>query len=501
LRPRLWRVQSGELHVAGAQDPGWSLELPAASGTVVPTPEGHRWLARVEPNTELWLETLPGPGGEALLCLLGIFVRAERAAGQLSLELASRYEELDLLYTISEVLGHTVQLTEAAETIVRAVSDVVGAARASIAVLDEETRLLHIVAAQGFDPARAIDIPLGDPDSIAAQVVREARSLVGVAEDDASGPDPRGYRGGAYMSVPISYQPPGGVSRCIGVINLTDRVNGGRFSATDLKLVSAAANQIGAAIELARLVAKEREQQRLHDELELAHHLQLSLLPDPSVLQGDATVAVRCLPAEQVGGDFYTFHRLGLGLVGVMVGDVASHGFAAALVMAAVMSAAAIHATGGTTPNLTLADLRDSLAAKLASSDTYLTVFYGILDPLHGRLTWASAGHPYAFRIPAHGPPQRLDATAPPLGLAGSAEIEMRSVPWVKEADLLCLFTDGLVDATNDAGERYGEARLLSALSCRRNLEPECIVAEVLAEADAFAPSPVDDRTLVVLRL
>ena len=69
---------------------------------------------------------------------------------------------------------------------------------------------------------------------------------------------------------------------------------------------------------------------------ELAHDLQLKLLPSPAVLQGDAEVAARCFPADSVGGDFYTFTRLGRGRVGVMLGDVASHGFSAALVMALV---------------------------------------------------------------------------------------------------------------------------------------------------------------------
>ncbi len=500
MRPRLWRAHSGRLRVVYGEDPGWTLNVPLGPG-IVGTDEGDRWFGPVQPETEFWLETAVGRGSEALLLLINLYVRADRETSHLSLELASRYEEIDLLYTISEVLGHTVQLDQAADTIVRAVSDVVGAGRASIAVLDDDARVLHTVAAQGFDARKAGDIPLDDAGSIAARVVREARPHVGVAERGSAAPDARGYRGGAYMSVPISYQPPGGVSRCIGVINLTDRVHGGRFNATDLKLVSAAANQIGAAIELARLVVKEREQQRLHDELELAHHLQLSLLPDPSVLSGDAQVAVRCLPAEVVGGDFYTFNRLGLGLVGVMVGDVASHGFAAALVMAAVMAAAGIHASAVTTPDITLAELGDSLAAKLASSDTYLTVFYGILDPIQSRLTWASAGHPYAFRIPAEGAPERLDATAPPLGLARSPEIGLRSLPWHQGADLLCLWTDGLVDAENESGERYGEGRLLAALSSRRRLDPERIVAEILAEADAFAPHPTDDRTLLVMRL
>jgi len=351
---------------------------------------------------------------------------------------------------------------------------------------------------QGFDGSSAGHIPVDDPDSVAARAVREGEPQVGDAGRQGSAS--RGYRGGAYMSVPITYRTPGGVSRCVGVINLTDRIREGRFSATDQKLVTAAANQIGAAIELARLMDRQREQQRLQDQLEVAHHLQRSLLPSPDVLRGDAEVAVRCMQAERVGGDFYYFNRLGLGLVGVMVGDVSSHGISAAIVMAAVMSAAGIHAAGGDTPDRALAALGDSLSGKLASSDTYLTVIYGILDPINRRLTWANAGHPHAFRFPAEGDPVRLESTAPPLGL-GTMEIGCRSVDWTAGKDLLCAWTDGLVDAENHAGERFGEARLLSLLAARRGWSPELIVEDVMAQADAFSPHPADDRTLLVLRL
>jgi len=466
---------------------------------VLDTPGGPRWLAPIG-GSEVWLEAVPGAEGSALHSLLSLILRADREATYLSSELATRYEEIDLLYTISEVLGNTIRLEEAAATIVRAVAEVVGAGRASIAVFDAEARLLRTVAARGFEASRAPDIPLDDPVSIAARVVRESRPLVGMADDGAAAAA-RGYHGQAYLSVPICFTPPGESSRCVGVFNLTDRLNGSRFTAADQKLVAAAANQIGSAIHLARLVVKEREQQRLHDELELARDLQHLLLPAPNVLRGDARVAARCVPADEVGGDFYTFNRLGLGVVAVMLGDVASHGFSAALVMAAVMAAAGIHASSGATPDVTLQALRDSLAERLASSDTYLTVFYGILDPGRARLTWASAGHPYAFRIPAFGLPRRLDATAPPLGLGGAGEIVSCSVEWDKSGDLLCLWTDGLVDAQSESGERFGEARLLAALECRRTEEPERIVDEVMAEVERFAPQQGDDRTLLVLRL
>ena len=431
--------------------------------------------------------------------LIAQLLRLDRQAAFVSGELASRYEEIDLLYTISEVVGHTVHFEEAAATIVRAVSEVVGARRASIAVLDPGGRL-RTVAAKGFDLAAAPEISLDDPHSIAARVVRESRPLVGLA-DGSDQSEGRGYRGSAYMSVPICFSVAPGDPRCLGVINLTDQVSGDRFTAADQKIVAAAANQIGAAIQLSRLVDQEREQQRLRDELELARDLQRLLLPAPNVLRGDAEVAARCLPTEAVGGDFYTLNRLGLGVVAIMLGDVASHGFPAALVMAAVMAAAGIQAGSGASPDATLKALYESLGERLSFAETYLTVFYGILDPGRRHLAWASAGHPYAFKVPASGPPVRLDATAPPLGLVRPAEVTSRSVEWNPEGDLLCLWTDGLVDSANALGERFGEARLLSLLDRHRGLPPDQIVDLTLAEADRFSAHPADDRTLLVLRL
>ena len=90
-------------------------------------------------------------------------------------------------------------------------------------------------------------------------------------------------------------------------------------------------NHASVSIENARLVARERTVQRLRRELELASALQLRLLPSPAVLHGDALVAAKCVQADWVGGDFYTWSRLGRGRVGVMLGDVSSHGFSAAL--------------------------------------------------------------------------------------------------------------------------------------------------------------------------
>jgi phosphoserine phosphatase RsbU/P len=201
-----------------------------------------------------------------------------------------------------------------------------------------------------------------------------------------------------------------------------------------------------------------------------------------------------------VGGDFYTFMRLGDDRIGVMLGDVSSHGISAALVMALVLSAAGIHAPAAAGPADTLLRLRESLVGKLSETEMYASVFYAVLDRTAGTLVFANAGHPHAFLLHADGRSERLEATAPPLGLGFGAPIGQTSLSWDDAGDLLCLWTDGLVDAANPEGMRFGEPRLLERLTALRDQAPDAILEAILTEADTFSAAPSDDRTLLVLR-
>src|SRR5437773_10087686 len=186
----------------------------------------------------------------------------------------------------------------------------------------------------------------------------------------------------AFLSVPVVYAAPGGGSgpaKPIGVINLTDRLGEDAFTAGDRKLVAAIANQIGAAIENANLVARDQSQQRLHREMELARDLQVKLPPLPRVVGERVDLAVRCRQAESVGGDFYNLLNLREDRLGVMIGDVTSHGFGAALIMALVMAASGIHAESAETPGEVLERIERSLTEELARTEVFLTLFYGMV--------------------------------------------------------------------------------------------------------------------------
>src|SRR5207302_10538356 len=213
---------------------------------------------------------------------------------------------------------------------------------------DPEAHVLRIVAARGMQPDDLEPIEVDDLCSVAARVFREMR-IVSYDPTDPKAvnpgcPEGRNYRGEAFLSVPVLYAAPGARGKPIGVINLTDRVGEDAFTAGDRKLVAAIANQIGAAIENARLVARDLGQERMRQELELAHDLQLKLLPSPLVVAARAHVAARRRPGASVGGDLHQLLNLHGARVRVMIGDVTSHGFGSALIMALAMAAAGIHA-------------------------------------------------------------------------------------------------------------------------------------------------------------
>ncbi|HKV71857.1 MAG TPA: PP2C family protein-serine/threonine phosphatase, partial [Gemmatimonadales bacterium] len=185
----------------------------------------------------------------------------------------------------------------------------------------------------------------------------------------------------------------------------------------------------------------------------------------------------------------------------VMIGDVSSHGFGAALIMALAMAASGIHADSAASPAEVLVKLEESLADELQKTEMFLTLFYGVIDPSAGKLLYANAGHPQAFVVRPDGTSCRLEATRPPLGL-GVGSTRDAEVPWAKRADTLCLFTDGIADATSLRGVRFGEERVLGHVARMQKRSTLDILNAVTTELDAFTDGadPSDDRTIVLLR-
>lgn len=479
----------------------------AAEDVDGPDPCAIRRTLHVRNGAPLELEVRADTADEAAIDFL---VRAltqvlayESEAQSAALELSERYEEINLLYSISEILGSVLSLETAAGRILAEVADTLSARRASLWVYEPEEDDLHLRAAVGEEGLTG-PIPRDDPVSVTARVFRERQPLnlergAVLPRPTRLEPRPRGHE--AFLSVPINYTPPEGAVRTVGVITLVGRSSGVRFSAGDAKLLSALASQVGAAIEIHRLVRENVHRERLEHELELAHDLQLKLLPETSAFGGGADVAARCEPAESVGGDFYHLFRLSGGRLGAIIGDVSSHGFAAALIMAMTLSAVAIYAQEVGPPSEVLRRIHRALIDELEATEMHLSLFYGVLDPGAGRLTYANAGHPHAFRVRGSGAIVRLGATHPPLGTQSLDAYRDADTEWECGHDLLCLFTDGLSDAFADTAGAGGEARLVDEVVRLRDRTSAEILARLFDVARrARPPVPFDDQTAVLLR-
>jgi sigma-B regulation protein RsbU (phosphoserine phosphatase) len=462
---------------------------------------GPSWFTPIPGLDGYWLELEHGDDGdvERVIPVLTTMLGTERDSLSLVQQLHDRLEEIELLYTITETLGRTLGLAASARTIVREVATVVRARRASILVHDAELDVLRPVAGWGIDVVRFDPIPVDDECSIAARVFRTRET---VEYDPRTGGEPppcdqeRTYRGAAFVSVPILYPQPGAAPRAIGVLSVTDRVGTDAFSDGDRRLLAAVASQVGASIENQRLIEGDREQQRVRRELELARELQVRLLKPR--YQGAADVAARCVQAEGVGGDFYNFIRLPEHRLGVMLGDVSSHGYGAALIMALVLSASAIHAEEAGSPEDVLRLLLDSVGSDLEDTEMSLSLFYAVSDREQHTLRYANAGHPHAFVLRGDGTAERLGATAPPLGLGPDRHFTGAHTSWARGSDSLVLCTDGVVDARDGDNERFGEERMLACVRRARRAGARAAVDAVFAELEQFPGDP-DDRSVLVL--
>ncbi|MFW6039638.1 MAG: PP2C family protein-serine/threonine phosphatase [Gemmatimonadota bacterium] len=444
----------------------------------------------LEDGAELRASFAPATRREegALRRLLAAFapalVRLERELRFFNRELAARYGEVELLTSAAETLGAGLVLDRGVQTLLGDLAEVMDATAAELWTVEEdEPRLVRYGSSEREASRAVVDLELNRGPLAAACRDLSTRAVSADRRDE--------------LIVPVRRAAAHGLTGALGVLRVC-RPRGRGFGPADRKLVAAIAGQVGAAFENRRLSDESLERERMMVELELAHHLQLKLLPEVSDFADCADIAARCEPAESVGGDFYHLFRLGGGRVGVMLGDVSSHGYSAGLIMALTMSAASLVVRERDRPGAVLRGIHQELVRKLESTQMYMTLCYAVLDPEGSRLRYANAGHPHAFRIGAERA-DRLEALNPPLGLAEFGVYEERGLAWEPDRDTLLMFTDGLSE-TLQADRIWSDDLILETV--RRHLSDPAadVVNDLFALASADGPPPVDDRTALVLK-
>jgi phosphoserine phosphatase RsbU/P len=280
------------------------------------------------------------------------------------------------------------------------------------------------------------------------------------------------------------------------------------FNASDMRLVQSIAQQLAVAVEQARLLDVQREEQRIQRQLKLAASVQRRMLPEerPDVEPFD--IAAAWTPSVELSGDFYDF-VLGDDQLGLVVGDVVGKGVPAALLMSAVRASLRAHADEGYEVQHVLDRVNRDLCRDTRPEE-FATIWYAKADPKTLTLAFACAGHdpPILAKPQPDGRTLISQITGGGLiaGVDPAHRYEALSLA-LKPGEVLVMYTDGVTDALDFDGNRFGRPRLMAAIESAMNEQPGCAAADVLDRIfrdlrsyTGLAPR-TDDRTVIVLRV
>jgi predicted ester cyclase len=248
-----------------------------------------------------------------------------------------------------------------------------------------------------------------------------------------------------------------------------------------------------------RLEQEERERERVEQELRVARRIQQASLPKEVPTLEGWQITPFYKPAREVGGDFYDFHLLSEGRLGLVVGDATGKGVPAALVMSTTCGMLRLAAQSYSSPGEILQRVNEALFPYIPAN-MFVTCFYAILDPQSGHLVYANAGHDLPY-LRHGGGVEELRARGMPLGLMPGMSYEQKeTILHTGEAALF--YSDGLVEAHNPEGEMFGFPRLRT-LVAEHAAEERSLEETLLKELYSFVGErweQEDDITLLSLR-
>jgi serine phosphatase RsbU (regulator of sigma subunit) len=246
---------------------------------------------------------------------------------------------------------------------------------------------------------------------------------------------------------------------------------------------------------------------QVEEQLAMARLVQFDLLPPGKLLTHDLEFAAQCVPAWQVGGDFYDAFETDDHQIALVLGDVSGKGLSAALVMGVVQGAVhASNATGPAAHHEQGAERLNQLLCMKTARERFVSMVWCYFDPVASVLGYINAGHlpPLLIRQRDNGnfEVHRLDEGGPVLGVLPGATYRQSRVA-ILPGDLLVVFSDGILEAANSRDEEFGEERILAAVEENWAGSPTQICDAVLAKVRVFLGKelPHDDQTLMVVRL
>ncbi|MGA3160427.1 MAG: SpoIIE family protein phosphatase [Terracidiphilus sp.] len=405
------------------------------------------------------------------------------------------HSQLPLESVLGAMLDHTIAITHADRGLliepgaagsfrVRLARGKGGKELAPESVAPSQTALGQAIDRQA--PVISEDLNQADVDLKSAEsvVVQRLRSVVAIplyAMPRANSADSMVLKRGEFL----------------GAIYLDSR-RPAAFSALDRQILDALGVEAASILDNARLVERERERQRLEQELSIARAIQQALLPQGTHDLPHLAVTGMHYPCYEVGGDYFDVFSAGEKRTAFLIADVSGKGLGAALLT--TMLQGALSAMALVADPVRVFNHINKFLCEHGEVGRYATMFFGLIDR-GGRLEYVKAGHPSPLLLRRGKVSELYSEGSFPVGLIKDAEFTSASLQ-LEPDDTLILFSDGITEAENPERELYGESRLHEALAGRQNEPLDTLKQVVLDSVQEFSrgASQSDDMTLLFAR-
>jgi Na+/proline symporter len=423
--------------------------------------------------------------------------------GSVTISRKSSREQLSVLYESARVVASGAQLSTILDEILDLVRQQFKFDLVVIRMLDDDQMTLTVRSQNGMssehfgcsERALNMDTCIGEAFLTNAAIVINDTDFM-EKPSTAQVIHREGIKSFAHAPITLEGEP-------IGVLSAFSRSVKGIFTEEFVELFTSLASQVGVAWRnnqqtLDLIVA--REQQK---EMEIAKTIQLGLLPSRVPDVPGISLAGICVPAKEVGGDYYDYLERDDGSLDLVIGDVSGHNVGSALLMAETRTFIRAHAGKLPATEQVLASLNEFFYDDLGQAELFITMVFMRYQPTKRTLVYSSAGHnpPIVYRG-QDGSIERLDADGLILGVMPKVVFEHKEIQ-LFPGDLLVMFTDGVTEAENNQQELFGDDRLCSLLAEFSNYEPKQIIDSILEQVRLFTGvhNFRDDISLVVMKI
>ena len=421
-------------------------------------------------------------------------LNSEQALQGMTDELIVAWDQLELVYRITQTLGaHTTLpdvLTSTLEEIIKVVT-----VEAAFIIYAVDNQINCVKAGSQASTMTICDQALlNNLASLDQLVLFNSRGLTLEVWPEA----PAGLYN--FIGAPI---PTGGETiAALGLINHAKQQARRDFRAGEAKLITSVSEQIGPIFDYFRLQNNLIAQERVRRELEIAAEIQESLLPGSTPQVKGLKIDVATLPAYEVGGDFYDFICPSETQLTIITGDVAGKGIPAAMFTSVIRTMLRVEALHGQEPDVIIRRVNEVLQEDLGRAETFVTTFVATFNTNANVLMFANAGHVPGIIYHAQSKKSRLlKATSTPIGISGYDYKTTQYVHLVA-GDMLVLCSDGVIETSNPDGQLFGLKRIQDLVHAYADRGPTALKQIILNELANFRQTEAyaDDITLLVIK-